>query len=76
MSRNKRLPTLLGGLGAIAVLGAGASFAAGGQPDRTLEARSALHGGKAKNVSSSSETAWATPRSRPPATTSSAPPVG
>jgi hypothetical protein len=45
MSRNKRLPTLLGGLGAIAVLGAGASFAAGGQPDRTLEARAALHGG-------------------------------
>jgi alkaline phosphatase len=27
-----------------------ASFAAGGQPDRTLEARGALHGGKAKNV--------------------------
>ena len=50
MSRNKRLPTLLGGLGAIVVLGAGASFAVGGQPDRTREAQSALHGGKAKNV--------------------------
>jgi alkaline phosphatase len=50
MSRNKRLPTLLGGLGAIVVLGAGASFAVGGQPDRTGEVRSALHGGKAKNV--------------------------
>jgi alkaline phosphatase len=50
MSRNKRLPTLLGGLGAIVVLGAGASFAVGGQPDRTRQVQSALHGGKAKNV--------------------------
>lgn len=50
MSRNKRLPTVLGGLGAIVVLGAGASFAVGGQPDRTREVQSALHGGKAKNV--------------------------
>ena len=50
MSHNKRLPTLLGGLGAIVVLGAGASFAVGGQPDRTGEARHALHGGKAKNI--------------------------
>ena len=41
---------LLGGIGAIVVLGAGASFAVGGQPDRTGEARHALHGGKAKNV--------------------------
>jgi alkaline phosphatase len=50
MSRNHRLPTLLGGLGAIVVLGAGATFAAGGQPDKTRQVQSALHGGKAKNV--------------------------
>ena len=50
MSRNKRLPSLLGGLGAIVVLGAGASFAVGGQPDKTRQVQSALHGGKAKNV--------------------------
>jgi hypothetical protein len=37
MSRNHRLPTLLGGLGAIVVLGAGATFAAGGQPDKTRQ---------------------------------------
>jgi alkaline phosphatase len=50
MSRSKRLPSLLGGIGAIVVLGAGASFAVGGQPDRTTQVQAALHGGKAKNV--------------------------
>lgn len=50
MSRSKRLPTVLGGIGAIVVLGAGASFAVGGQPDKTTQVQSALHGGKAKNV--------------------------
>src|SRR6478609_1808410 len=40
----------MGGLGAIVVLAAGASFAAGGQPDKTRDTRSALHGGKPKNV--------------------------
>jgi alkaline phosphatase len=50
MSRSKRLPTIMGGIGAIVVLGVGASFAVGGQPDKTRQAQSALHAGKAKNV--------------------------
>jgi alkaline phosphatase len=50
MFNSKQLTVLLGGLGAIVVLAAGAQFAAGGQPDRTRDTRAALHGGKAKNV--------------------------
>jgi len=50
MFNSKQLTVLLGGLGAIAVLAAGAQFAVGGQPDKTRDTRSALHGGKAKNV--------------------------
>jgi alkaline phosphatase len=50
MSRSKRLPAVIGGLGAIVVLGAGASFAVGGQADKTRQIQSALHGGTAKNV--------------------------
>ena len=62
MSRNKRLPTLLGGLGAIVVLGAGASFAVGGQPDRTGRPGTRCTAARPRTSSSSSETAWATPR--------------
>jgi alkaline phosphatase len=47
---SKRLTVILGGLGAIVVLGAGAQFAVGGQPDKTRDTRAALHGGKPKNV--------------------------
>ena len=50
MFNSKQLTVLLGGLGAIVVLAAGAQFAVGGQPDKTRDTRSALHGGKAKNV--------------------------
>ena len=50
MFNSKQLTVLLGGLGAIAVLAAGAQFAVGGQPDKTRDTRSALHGGKPKNV--------------------------
>jgi alkaline phosphatase len=50
MFKSKQLTVLLGGLGAIAVLAAGAQFAVGGQPDKTRDTRAALHGGKAKNV--------------------------
>jgi alkaline phosphatase len=50
MSISKRLPVTLGGIGAIVVLAAGASFAVGGQPDKTRDTRSALHGGTPKNV--------------------------
>jgi alkaline phosphatase len=50
MFNSKQLTVLLGGLGAIVVLGAGASFAVGGQPDKTRDTRAALHGGKPKNV--------------------------
>jgi alkaline phosphatase len=50
LSISKRLPVVMGGLGAIVVLAAGASFAVGGQPDKTRDTRSALHGGKPKNV--------------------------
>jgi hypothetical protein len=62
MSRNKRLPTVLGGLGAIVVLGAGASFAVGGQPDKTRQAQSALTAARPRTSSSSSGTEWAIPR--------------
>ena len=42
MSRSKRLPAIIGGIGVIAALGLGASFASGGS--------SGTHGTKAKNV--------------------------
>jgi hypothetical protein len=50
LSISKRLPVVMGGFGAIVVLAVGASFAVGGQPDKTRDTRAALHGGKAKNV--------------------------
>ena len=50
MSVSKRLPVALGGLGAVVVLGLGASFAAGGEQSNTDHVRSALHSGKPKNV--------------------------
>jgi alkaline phosphatase len=50
MAKARRLPVALGGLGAIVLLGIAASFAIGGQQTRTDQVRSALHGGKARNV--------------------------
>jgi alkaline phosphatase len=50
MSKARRLPIALGGLGAVVLLGIAASFAIGGQQSRTDQVRSALHGGKARNV--------------------------
>ena len=45
-----RLPVALGGLGAVVVLGVGASFAVGGTDNPTNATRSALDGAKPKNV--------------------------
>jgi alkaline phosphatase len=50
MSRLSRLPAALGGLGAVVVLGVGASLAVGGTDDPTNDVRSALDGAKPKNV--------------------------
>jgi alkaline phosphatase len=50
MAKARRLPVALGGLGAVVLLGIAASFAIGGQQTRTDQVRSALHGGKARNV--------------------------
>jgi alkaline phosphatase len=50
MSKARRLPVAIGGLGAVVLLGIAASFAVGGQQSRTDQVRSALHGGKARNV--------------------------
>jgi alkaline phosphatase len=50
MSISRRLPVVLGGLGAAIVLGLGATYAIGGQQDATKQVQAALHGGKAKNV--------------------------
>ncbi|WP_445151888.1 alkaline phosphatase [Baekduia sp. Peel2402] len=45
-----RLPVALGGLGAVVVLGVGASFAVGGTDNPTNDTRAALDGSKPKNV--------------------------
>ncbi|WCB92700.1 hypothetical protein DSM104299_01398 [Baekduia alba] len=50
MRRPSRLPLTLGGLGAIVVLGAGASFAVGGTSNPTNDVRAQLNGAKPKNV--------------------------
>jgi alkaline phosphatase len=50
MAKARRLPVALGGVGAVVLLGIAASFAVGGQQTRTDQVRSALHGGKARNV--------------------------
>jgi alkaline phosphatase len=50
MSKLSRLPVALGGLGAVVVLGVGASFAVGGTDNPTNDARAALDGHKPKNV--------------------------
>ncbi len=50
MTRFSRLPVALGGLGAVVVLGVGASFAVGGTDNPTNDVRSALDGHKPKNV--------------------------
>src|SRR4051812_19793284 len=50
MSVRRHTRVAVGGLAAIAVLGAGASLALGGQADKTQQIRAQLHGGKAKNV--------------------------
>ena len=50
MRRPSRLPLTLGGLGAIVVLGAGASFAVGGTGNPTNDVRAQLNGAKPKNV--------------------------
>ena len=50
MSLSKRLPVALGGLGAVVMLGLGASFAVGGEQSKTDQVRAALHSGKPKNV--------------------------
>ena len=73
MLEGKRMAVALGGLGAIVLLGLGASFAVGGEQSQTDQVRAALHGGQGRRTSSSSSaTAWASPRSPPPATTSTA----
>jgi alkaline phosphatase len=50
MTRLSRLPVALGGLGAVVVLGVGASFAVGGTDNPTNDTRAALNGAKPKNV--------------------------
>ena len=45
-----RLPAAMGGLGAVVVLGVGASFAVGGTDNPTNDTRAALDGHKPKNV--------------------------
>jgi alkaline phosphatase len=50
MSKLSRLPVALGGLGAVVVLGVGASFAVGGTDNPTNDTRAALDGHKPKNV--------------------------
>ena len=50
MSLSKRLPVALGGLGAVVMLGLGASFAVGGEQSKTDQVRASLHSGKPKNV--------------------------
>jgi alkaline phosphatase len=50
MSKARRLRVAIGGLGAVLLLGIAASFAIGGEQSRTDQVRSALHGGKARNV--------------------------
>lgn len=50
MTRFSRLPVALGGLGAVVVLGVGASFAVGGTDNPTNDTRAALDGSKPKNV--------------------------
>ena len=45
-----RLPVALGGLGAVVILGVGASFAVGGTDNPTNDTRAALDGSKPKNV--------------------------
>lgn len=50
MSKLSRLPAALGGLGAVVVLGVGASFAVGGTDNPTNDTRAALDGHKPKNV--------------------------
>jgi alkaline phosphatase len=50
INRLSRLPVALGGLGAVVVLGVGASFAVGGTGNPTNDTRSALDGHKPKNV--------------------------
>ena len=70
MSVSKRLPVALGGLGAVVVLGLGASFAAGGEQSKTDHVRSALHSGKPKNVILFLGDGMGSRRSPRPATTS------
>jgi alkaline phosphatase len=50
MTRFSRLPVALGGLGAVVVLGVGASLAVGGTDNPTNDTRAALNGAKPKNV--------------------------
>jgi len=50
MTRISRLPAVLGGLGAVVVLGVGASLAVGGTDNPTNNVRAALDGSKPKNV--------------------------
>jgi alkaline phosphatase/streptomycin-6-phosphatase len=50
MSKLSRLPVALGGLGAVVVLGVGASFAVGGTDNPTNDTRAALDGHTPKNV--------------------------
>jgi alkaline phosphatase/streptomycin-6-phosphatase len=50
MTKLSRLPAALGGLGAVVVLGVGASFAVGGTDNPTNDTRAALNGAKPKNV--------------------------
>jgi alkaline phosphatase len=50
MTRFSRLPVALGGLGAVVVLGVGASFAVGGTDNPTNDTRAALDGSTPKNV--------------------------
>lgn len=47
---SSRLPVALGGLGAVVVLGVGASFAVGGTDNPTNDVRAGLDGHKPKNV--------------------------
>ena len=50
MSLSKRLPVALGGLGAVVVLGLGASFAVGGEQTRRTRSAPPCTAGKPKNV--------------------------
>jgi hypothetical protein len=76
MSKARRLPVAIGGLGAVVLLGIAASFAIGGEQSKTDKARAALHGGKGVTSSSSWATVWAPRRSPPRATTRWARPGG